>query len=156
MDISQRLERQLADAGLQVAVQSSREDAEIVLVGVVDTEEARQAAQDIAAQVAPKARIDNQVEVETVLPSDIDDFAGDEPTAEMADSSVDIAATGGEMEPDFTDQAVIRDPNAAVGDGSDSADDPANDGEVYSPPDDPVLTTDARGRAQVLVCVRLG
>src|SRR3979409_1995226 len=88
--LTARIQEQLAEAGLQVTVESS--DGSLVLGGVVDTEEARQAASDIGAQAVPSARIDNQIDVETVLPTDIDDFAGSEPSAEMANSSLEIQA----------------------------------------------------------------
>src|SRR3981081_2653157 len=114
--LTARLEEQLAEAGLQVTVESG--DGSLVLSGVVDTEEARQAASDIVAQTAPTARIDNQIDVETVLPTDMDDFAGGEPSAEMAESSGDIRAGGGEIDPDFTDQPELRDPLARAGPGS--------------------------------------
>src|SRR6267142_2444758 len=100
--LTARIEEQLADAGLQVTVESS--DGSLVLNGVVDTEEARQAADDMASQLAPNARIDNQLEIETVLPTNLDDFVGEQPTAELSESGADIEAAGGELEPDFTDQ----------------------------------------------------
>jgi osmotically-inducible protein OsmY len=147
--LTARIEEQLAEAGLQVTVEAS--DGSLVLTGVVDTEEARQAASDIVAQTAPTANIDNQIDVETVLPTDIDDFAGGEPSAEMAESRLDIQAGGGETEPDFTDQAELRDPLAAPGAGGSEADDVVESGdEVYTPPIDPVVSTDAHGRAHVL------
>src|SRR5438874_5602698 len=92
-----RLEEQLVEAGLEVTVESS--DGALILNGIVETEEAREAASDIALSVAPDARIDNQIDVQTLLPTDIDDFAGDEPTAEMVDSVADLRAAGGELEP---------------------------------------------------------
>ncbi|GAC1329640.1 MAG: hypothetical protein NVSMB2_28600 [Chloroflexota bacterium] len=64
--ITANIERQLAENDLQVAVEFS--DGALILSGVVDTEEARQAAEDIAGSIAPDARIDNQLDVETVLP----------------------------------------------------------------------------------------
>jgi osmotically-inducible protein OsmY len=146
--LTARLEEQLAEAGLQVTVESS--EGSLVLSGVVDTEEARQAASDIVAQTAPTARIDNQIDVETVLPTDMDDFAGGEPSAEMAESSGDIRAGGGEIDPDFTDQPELRDPLAAAGPGSSEDDEVESGDEVYTPPIDPVVSTDAHGRAHVL------
>ena len=142
-----RLEEQLAEAGLQVTVESS--DGALILSGMVDTEEAREAAADIVAQAAPEARIDNQIEVETILPTDIDDFVGDEPSAELADSSAEILASGGEFEPDF-ERPVVTDPVEVVGPDSDGPDDISSTGEVYTPPSDPVVTTDQHGRTQVL------
>src|SRR5579859_187202 len=149
--LTERIEEQLAEAGLQVAVESS--DGALILSGVVDTEEARQAANDIAAQFAPNARIDNQLEVETILPTNLDDFVGEQPTAELAESSADIRAAGGELDADFTDQdsELSGDFARASGAAGSGEADPASGGDaVYSPPIDPVVTTDAHGRAHVL------
>jgi osmotically-inducible protein OsmY len=120
--LTQRLEQQLAEAGLQVAVE--RSDGTLLLSGVVDSEESRQAAEDIVTQAMPDARIDNQIDIESVLPSVV--------------------------EPDFTDQPGMSDPVEASGAGSSDADDPANTGEVYTPPVDPVLRTDQHGAAHIL------
>jgi osmotically-inducible protein OsmY len=146
--LTARIEEQLAEAGLQVTVESS--EGSLVLSGVVDTEEARQAASDIVAQTAPTARIDNQIDVETILPTDVDDFAGAEPSAEMAESGVDVRASGGEIDPDFTDQPELRDPVAAAGPGNSEDDEVESGDEVYTPPIDPVVSTDTHGRAHVL------
>ena len=94
--LTRRIEAQLAEAGLQVTVESS--DGSLILSGIVESEESREAAADIVAQVAPDAQIDNQLDVQSVLPTDIDDFAGDEPTAEMAET----------REPAFGSQASRR------------------------------------------------
>ncbi|HEV7664949.1 MAG TPA: BON domain-containing protein [Chloroflexota bacterium] len=145
--LTSRIEEQLAEAGLQVAVEFS--EGALILSGVVDTEEARQAAADIATQIAPNLQVDNQIEVETLLPTDIDHFVSEEPSAELLDSEDEIVASGGELEPDF-ERPVVTDPVEIVGPDSDGADDIAQSGEVYTPPDDPVVTTDAHGRTQVL------
>jgi osmotically-inducible protein OsmY len=145
--VASRLERQLAEAGLQVSVEAS-EDA-LVVSGLVETEEARQAVLDLVASWAPDARIDDGLEVESVLPADIDRFASAEPSTEPPQSRRDIRAQGEELDPDFTDQVLLRDPTAAA--GSNDVDDPVASGEeVYTPPDDPVITTDLHGRTQVL------
>jgi len=145
--LTTRLERQLAEAGMPVVVEAS--DGALVLSGIVETEEARQAVFDIVSGAAPGARIDDQLDVQSVLPTDMDRFASDEASAEMLDSSAQIAASGGEMDPDFTDQRVLRDPSAAS--GPNSGDDEVESGDqVYSPPDDPVITTNAHGEVQVL------
>jgi osmotically-inducible protein OsmY len=148
--LASRIEAQLAEAGLIVTVETSSEGA-LILNGVVETEEARRAAEDIVDQIAPGSRIDNQLDVETILPTDIDRFASVEPTAEMAESSRDVETAGGELEPDFTDQVELRDPAAASGPvGSSDEDDVESGDEVYVPPSDPVLSTDAHGASHVL------
>jgi len=146
--LTTRLEQQLAQAGLQVTVE--QDAGTLVLSGIVDSEESREAASDIVAQAMPEARIDNQIDVESLLPTEIDAFVSDNPTAEMADSADDIVAAGGELEPDFTDQPGMSDPIQASGASSSDAEDPAESGDVYTPPMDPVVTTDAHGEAQVL------
>jgi osmotically-inducible protein OsmY len=145
--LTQRLEQQLAEAGLQVSVE--RSEGALLLSGVVDSEESRQAAEDIVTQAMPEARVDNQIDIESVLPTDIAAFAGDEPTAELADSAAELRARG-ELEPDFTDRPGLSDPVEAPGASSSDADDPANTGEVYTPAVDPVLTTDQHGTARIL------
>jgi len=143
--LTRRLEQQLAEAGLQVTVE--RSDGALVLNGIVDSEESRQAAEDIVTEAMPDARIDNQLDIESVLPTDIDAFSGGDPTAEMADSASDIQA---ELEPDFTNRPGMSDPIEASGASSSDAEDPAESGEVYTPPIDPVLRTDQHGAAHVL------
>jgi osmotically-inducible protein OsmY len=140
-----RIEAQLAETGLPVAVEAS--DGALILNGVVESEEARQAAADIVAQVAPRAVIDNQIELETILPTDIDDFAGAEASAELADTSAEVAD---ELEPDFAGRPVVTDPLSVAGGGSGGLEDEAESGETYTPPDDPVLTTDQHGQPRVL------
>jgi osmotically-inducible protein OsmY len=146
--LSRRVEAQLAQAGLQVAVDMS--DGVLVLNGFVDSEESRQAATDIASQIAPDTRIDNQLEVESILPTDIDAFQGDDPTAEMAETSASIRAAGGDIDPDFMDRPGLSDPLLASGADTFGPDDPGSTGEVYTPPVDPVVRTDAHGAAHVL------
>jgi osmotically-inducible protein OsmY len=143
------LEQQLAEAGLQVIVE--RSDGALVLSGVVDSEEARQAALDIVTQAAPPdTPIDDQLDIQALLPTSVDDFASDDPTAELATSADDLVAEGGELEPDFTDLPGFSDPLQAPGAESSDDEDMAESGEVYTPPIDPVVTTDAHGAAHVL------
>jgi len=62
-----------------------------------------------------------------------------------------LSADGGELEPDFTDQPMLRDVTHAAGPSSSDPEDLVESGNlVYSPPEDPVVGTDAHGRAQVL------
>jgi osmotically-inducible protein OsmY len=140
-----QIAQQLADAGLQVTVEPA--DGALLLSGVVESEESRQAAEDIVLAVAPDARIDNQIDVESVLPTDVDDFVGEEPTAELAETRSEIR---GELEPDFTDDVGITDPIEAAGPDSFGPEDEASSGEVYTPPTDPVVTTGLHGEARIL------
>src|SRR5436189_235681 len=92
--LNRRIEQQLAEAGMQVGVEQT--DGTLILIGVVDTEESRQAAMDLVTDIAPDVPVDNQLEVESRLPTDVDAFAAGEATAELADSVSDIRAGGGD------------------------------------------------------------
>jgi BON domain len=100
--------------------------------------------------VAPNVPIDNQLEVESVLPTDVDAFQSDEPTAEMAETSDDILIGGGDINPDFTDRPGIADAMEAAGPHGSADEDLASSGDVYTPPMDPVIATDAHGAAHIL------
>ena len=143
-----RIEQLLDQSGLQVAVEWT--DGSLSLVGVVPTQEGREAAEDIVRAVVPDTPIDNQIDVESVLPTDIDRFASDEPSAELVDSRADLRRLGNELDPDFTDEPGLFDPVAASGAESSNEEDLAAEGETYTPPVDPVLTTNAHGDAVVL------
>jgi osmotically-inducible protein OsmY len=143
-----RIEQELAQAGLQVSIEFS--DGTLVLSGIVETEESHQAVLDIATALAPIGSIDDNIEVESILPTEIDDFVSDDPTAELARSPEEIVAAGGEIEPDFTDRPGLSDPLAASGAVRSVDEDAAESGEVYTPPIDPVVTTTIHGDARVL------
>jgi osmotically-inducible protein OsmY len=140
-----RIERELERrAGVNAAVEIR--GGEVVLSGRVDTAEARQAAEDIVAELAPELRLTNDLEVENVLPTEVSSFyAGVAPSAEAPESVEQIAEREGEIDPDFTDQALSTSGLATAG-----VDTYEEQDTVYFPPTDPVITTDARGEAQVL------
>lgn len=146
---TRRLEQQLAQVGLQVVVEQS--DGALILSGTVDSEESRQAALDIVTGAAPPATpIDDQLDINALLPTGVDDYASQDPDAELADSTDDLLADGSELEPDFTDQPGFNDPLEAAGAGTSDDEDPAALGDVYTPPIDPVVSTDAHGAPRVL------
>jgi osmotically-inducible protein OsmY len=133
-----RIQREIAQqAGLNVLV--DQEDGLVVLTGLVDSTEARQAAEDIATSVAPWLRVQNDLEVETELPVDTGDFQGGESIAEVAEGTAELATGDGELEPDFTDLALETSPSEA-----DSG------AEPMFAPTDPVITVDEHGQAHVL------
>ncbi|HEY2593780.1 MAG TPA: BON domain-containing protein [Chloroflexota bacterium] len=146
---TRRLEQQLAQSGLQVVVEQS--DGALIISGIVDSEESRQAALDIVTQAAPPGTpIDDQLDIPDILPTGVDDYASQDPSAELEDSEEDLLADGSELEPDFRGRPGFSDPLAAAGAESSEDEDLAESGEVYTPPIDPVVTTDAHGAAQVL------
>lgn len=149
VSLTDRIAQELEAAGIIVDVQES--DGAIQLNGIVDTAEARVAAEDIAASVASDRQIQNNLDVETVLPTSADDFASASPTADLEASETVLLSGVAGLAGDFVDQPLLFDPVEASGANSSNAEDPANDGdEVYTPPSDPVITSDRHGRTQVL------
>jgi osmotically-inducible protein OsmY len=147
--LTRHLEQQLAQAGLQVVVEQS--DGALILSGIVDSEESRQAVLDIVTAAAPAGTpIDDQLDIDVILPTGVDDFASQDPSADLEDTEDDLIADGSELEPDFTDQPGFSDPLAAAGAETSEDEDLAESGDVYTPPIDPVISTDAHGAAQVL------
>jgi osmotically-inducible protein OsmY len=146
-----QIERAIREvAGLDVMVEET--DGTITLEGMVDSERDRQAAEDIAADLAGDADIDNALEVEDLLPVSVEAFASEERSAEVLEGLPEGGGAEIELNPDFTDQSLVRDPFSISGprDGADD-DEGADDGDrVYIPPTDPVSSTDARGEAVVL------
>ena len=140
--IEQELERR---AGINAAVEETA--GTIVLSGLVDSAEARQAAEDIVAELAPPGtRIDNDLEVEQTLPVGTSSFyAGSAPSATTPDTVEEIRAADAEIEPDFTDQQLSTSGLEMAGvNRSDEAD------TEFFAPTDPVITSDARGEVEVL------
>jgi hypothetical protein len=76
----------------------------------------------------------------------------DENTFPPIDEPVDPALLeDGELQMDFASQEPLTDPVDASGANSSNAEDPAAEGDdVYVPPTDPVVTTDAHGAARIL------
>ncbi len=148
--LADRIERQLAQqAGINAAVEV--QDGRVRLNGMVSSAEDRLAAEDIARTIAPEMRLDNQLEVEGQLPADAADVYEAEPSAGIVLESVeDIRERGGDIAPDFTDQSLLTDPVSAAGPSSSWEDPVAGGDDVYFPPTDPVITTDAEARTEVL------
>ena len=104
--VQRRIERELEErAGINAIVEVR--DGEISLSGLVDTEEARQAAADIVAERAPGLRLSNDLEVQTTLPTEVSDFySGEAPGGETPASLEEMAQREMEIDPDFTDQPL--------------------------------------------------
>jgi osmotically-inducible protein OsmY len=159
--VQRRIERELEErAGINAIVEVR--DGEISLSGLVDTEEARQAAADIVAERAPGLRLSNDLEVQTTLPTEVSDFysgeapggeapGGEAPGGEAPASLEEMAQREMEIDPDFTDQPLDTsgiDPDVTGTSVEENEGD--EEGDVFFAPTDPVLTTDQRGEVQVL------
>jgi osmotically-inducible protein OsmY len=151
--LADRIERTLAEAaGLYVAVEES--DGALVLTGRVDSIEACHAAEDIVADLAPGARIENNLEIEAHVPASLAEFEADEPTAlALPDSVLEIRKEGADIAPDFTAQPLettgiedFAEPYALDTRTVDILDETQ---DVVFPPTDPVIST-ASGNAAVL------
>jgi osmotically-inducible protein OsmY len=146
-----RIERAIREvAELDVVVED--QGATIVLEGIVDSERDRQAAEDIATDLAGDAQIDNALEVQDIFPMSVDVFSDEIRSGDLTEDVAGITAAGGQVNPDFTDQQLETDPQAVAGPVSSADDDPAVDnGErAYVPPIDPVTVTGEDGAEDVL------
>ncbi|MDQ3701580.1 MAG: BON domain-containing protein [Chloroflexota bacterium] len=143
--LARRIERELETRAAVNAVVEVR-DGEIILSGRVDTVEAREAADDIVAELAPGQRLTNDLEVEQVTPTEVSDFyVGDATSATTPVSLEALADQELAIDPDFTDQ-----PLSTSGLSMSGVDTLEEDDTVFFPPTDPVITTDDKGQAQVL------
>jgi osmotically-inducible protein OsmY len=146
-----QIERAIRDvADLDVVVEVA--NGVITLEGIVDSERDREAAEDIAADLAGDLRIDNALEVQDTLPLSVDTFNDEQRDGAVAETDAEMEEAGAELNPDFTDQSLVDDPGAASGPNESRPDDDDVDegAEVYIPPTDPVVTTDAHGQTEVL------
>ena len=83
-------------------------------------------------------------------PREVIDEESDLTTTPHSLDATDTDDAVADVEPSLVDQELLTDPIAAPG-GQDESVDPVEDGdEVYSPPNDPVITAGAHGEARVL------
>jgi osmotically-inducible protein OsmY len=128
-EVEQRLRD---DAELFIAV--AEDGGRLVLTGLLSTESERAIALDVVHEVAPDIEVDDNLEVDGVLPGGLG----------VADVQAGAGIDAGEstLEPgDFTDQTTIRFGEEAAGPTSAFEDDEVSSGaEVFVPPIDPVGT----------------
>jgi osmotically-inducible protein OsmY len=142
LNLATAIERHLEEqADLHVAVRV--DGGEVILAGRVSTPEARQAAEDLAAPLAPGLKIANHIELESYLPDELRDLRIRE--ADRGDS-----AWSGESHP-----ATGWRPDAPLADTGTpptQARDPGTgeSGEPFLAPVDPVIGPDSRARPVVL------
>jgi osmotically-inducible protein OsmY len=144
--VTRALER---EAGIDAVVEER--SGVLTLSGRVHSDDQRQAAEDVVRRLAPTHRVDNDLEVETVIPTTVEDFAAAGPSESDPPRSIEeIREMGADLAPDFTNQAVLTDPVAAAGPSA-GWEDPVQEGDdVYVPPTDPVIHVDERGEVAVL------
>jgi osmotically-inducible protein OsmY len=138
-DIQDRIERALEGAGIHAAVMVA--GGTVSLAGEVDTEEARQAAEDLVNRILPDSTVDNALEVQDLLPLDVEGFQIESGPAEYQSNSTEELASGGsQIEPSFMDQPVVT----AAEDVADDQDD------SFFPPTDPVIEPGDRDSVHVV------
>jgi osmotically-inducible protein OsmY len=139
--ITQRLEQ---DAGVNAAVEVQGD--RVVLSGRVDTAEAKQAADDIVAGLAKGRRVDNDLDVEVMSPTEASIFhAGVGQTVALPDNVGEIRAADSPLEPDL--MARHNDDSSLMAAGVDTYEESDT---AYEPPTDPVITTDQNDNVQIL------
>jgi osmotically-inducible protein OsmY len=136
--IASAIERYLAEQlGLHVAVRVS--DGLVTLVGRVPSAEACAAVTDVVAGLTPVYRVDNQLELEVLLPE--------------TDGPLQVHDVGGwsrDAGHQLADDEPVPADGPAQGQSLEHGDpDTGETAEPYVPPMDPVIGTGARGRIEV-------
>ncbi len=131
------IEQQLAEqAGVYAAVEETA--TEVVLSGMIGSEEQRQAAMDIVAAIAPGKRIIDNLEVVDELPEGLDSLV---PNGSEGDSASGTSVGQGFEPGDFSDQVIRHDTMGAAGPSGFTNDEDISEGDdVFVPPTDPVLS----------------
>ncbi len=131
-----RLQRHLAEAGLQVTV--AEWDGALRLSGVVNSDETRRAVEDLAAGIAPDAYIQNDLAVDATLPTPPRMPRALEPVAEPTGSprietlAAEVEADFSTLPPELNDAEIME------------------RGDAVFAPVDPVVAIGAHGQAEVL------
>jgi osmotically-inducible protein OsmY len=135
------IEHQLAqEAGVYAAVEETA--TEVVLSGLISSEEQRRAAIDIASAIAPGKRIIDNLEMLDVLPEGLDSLHISPRSEERVEGAQPGTSESEGLEAgDFGDQVIHSNTLGAAGPSGFTSDGDISEGEeVYVPPTDPVLT----------------
>jgi osmotically-inducible protein OsmY len=137
------VERRLHEsAELHITVEE--DEGRLVLTGIIGDETERATALELVAEVAPGAEVDDNLELDEVLPNGMAGTLGNlvAPAAHESAASLEELAEAETLEPgDFTTQETLEFGDAAAGPTSAFEDDEASEGdEVFVPPVDPVGT----------------
>lgn len=138
-DIENELRQQ---AGIYAAVEETA--TEIVLSGLISSQEQRRAAIDIVSAIAPTKLIIDNLEMVDVLPEGLDNLLVSTASEDGFEGARPGTSEREELEPgDFGDQVIHSNTLGAAGPSGFTSDEDISEGEdVYVPPTDPVLTTE--------------
>jgi hypothetical protein len=116
----------------------------IVVTGIIDTDEERQAVLDVLNRLQPEARIVDNLAMGGAMPEEIGDLRLSETEAAgFAGAQPGLYETEALEPGDFTDQHIIKDQGVASGPSGTHADDDVAEGDdVYIPPTDPPRDSD--------------
>lgn len=137
--LASNIERQIENqAGIHVAVEEDR--GQVVLTGMVGSDELRAAALEIAAEMAGSRPVIDNLMVPEAMPADVMDMELSEMETSALEGATPDLREDGALEPgDFTDEGGITDAWSASGPTSAIEYDLVSEGdEVFTPPTDPV------------------
>ena len=87
INVQKNIETALEQIGVYASVNVEAQC--VTLAGEVDTEEARQAAEDVILGILPNVRIENELEVQDTLPVDVEGFQAESGPADNLSESRD-------------------------------------------------------------------
>ena len=116
----------------------------LVVTGIVNTPEERDAVLDVLGQLEPEVEVIDNLAVGGAMPEEIGNLSLSETEAAGFMGAESGLKDPENVEPgDFTDQRIIEDPAVASGPSGTHADDDVAEGdEVYVPPTDPPRAPD--------------
>lgn len=114
----------------------------IVVTGIIDTDEEREAILDLLGELEPGARVVDNLAMGAVMPRELGDLRLSETeSAGLPGAQPDLSEDESIEPGDFTDQTILSDQGVAAGPSGTHADDDVSEGdEVYVPPTDPAST----------------
>ncbi len=150
--LAERIQQQLAEQARITHVVVAEDRGALILSGRVESDEQRQHAGQIAALLAPGARIENDLEVEAVLP--YGSAGNNAPLAEDEDADIPESEAGFEkegmgLEPGLTSEPLETDAINVVDPDVVTDTTPVEPEPAYFPPTDPVLTVGKHGILEV-------
>ena len=150
--LAERIQKQLAEQARITHVVVAGDRGRLILSGRVESDEQRQHAQQIAARLAPDVQIENDLEVEAVLPYGSEGnnvpLADDEDT-DIPESEAGFEREGIDLDPGLTSEPLETNPVNVVDPDVDTGTEPAEPDPTYFPPIDPVLIVGDHGELEV-------
>ena len=150
--LAERIQRHLTKQARITHVVVAEDRGTLLLSGRVESEEQRQYAEQTAARLAPEAHIENDLEVEVVLPYGSEGNnvppAGDEDT-DIPESEAGFEKEGISLEPGLTSAPLETDAINVVDPDVVTDTEPVEPEPTYFPPTDPVLVVGEHGELEV-------